>query len=54
MGTSKIYDSGAAFDLKSLNLISPRVSQGLQIGGTSGATIGIGPLAIGRSTGAMV
>jgi hypothetical protein len=35
MGASKSYDSRAAFDLKSLNPISPRVSQGLQIGGTS-------------------
>jgi hypothetical protein len=36
MGTSKIYDSSAAFDLKSLNPILQLVSQGLQIGGTSG------------------
>jgi hypothetical protein len=36
----QIYDSSAAFDLKSLNTISPRVNQGLQIGGTSRYTAG--------------
>ncbi|HEY1979597.1 MAG TPA: hypothetical protein VGH13_05890, partial [Xanthobacteraceae bacterium] len=34
-GHQQIHDSSAAFDLKSLNRILPRVSQGLQIGGTS-------------------
>jgi hypothetical protein len=34
MGTTKFYNSSAAFDLKSLNPIVRRVSQGLQIGGT--------------------
>jgi hypothetical protein len=33
MGTSKSMILSAAFDLKSLNPILPRVSQGLQIGG---------------------
>jgi hypothetical protein len=33
MGTRQIYDSSAAFDLKSLNLILRRMSQGLQVGG---------------------
>src|ERR1700754_272783 len=32
--SQQTYDSGAAFDQKSLNPILPRVSQGLQIGGT--------------------
>jgi len=31
----QMYESSAAFDLKSLNPILPRVSQGIQIGGTS-------------------
>src|SRR5581483_6665735 len=35
MDTSKIHDSSAALDLKSLNRISQRMRQGLQIGGTS-------------------
>jgi hypothetical protein len=35
MGTTKFYNSGAVFDLKSLNPIVPRVSQGVQIGDTS-------------------
>jgi hypothetical protein len=33
-----MYDSSAAFDLKSLNPILQRVNQGLQIGGTSRIT----------------
>jgi len=34
-GHQQIYDSSAAFDLKSLNPILRRMRQGLQIGGTS-------------------
>ena len=37
MGTSKSMILVPLFDLKSLNPIFPRVSQGLQIGGTSRA-----------------
>jgi hypothetical protein len=37
-GHWQVYDSSAAFDLTSLNPILPRVSQGLQIGGTSAVT----------------
>jgi hypothetical protein len=33
-GHSQAHNSSAAFDLKSLNPISPRASQGLQFGGT--------------------
>ena len=36
-GHQQIHDSSAAFDLKPLNPIFQRVSQGLQIGGTRGS-----------------
>src|SRR5690242_10347738 len=39
-GHQQIYDSSAPFDLKSLSRTSPQMSQGLQIGGTSGVNAG--------------
>jgi hypothetical protein len=47
MGDSQIYDSSAAFELKSLESILPRISRGLQIGSTGRSSADANEEAIG-------